>query len=131
MGRRNPNPYNSAKHNAQELPFIRGSKVLLAPEVVAKMKHIAKPWRGDQTLAYDENLLGHDEPYVDVNLMFLALLNEVIHLRKQIGLVCEGTYLATNGNFHVPIRSTHVILGNEKIDREPIIEDFCIDRSKK
>jgi hypothetical protein len=131
MGRRRPNPYESQKHSAQELPFIRGSKVLLDPALVEQMKHICKPWDGGQTLNFERSPVNDEEGYVDVNLMFMALLNEVIHLRKQIGLVCEGAYIATNGHFHVPIRDHHCVLDGKQIDRDPVLEDYCVVRPDK
>ena len=131
MGRRRPNPYNSQKHSAQELPFIRGSKILLDPALVEKMRHIAKPWDGGETLNYEREPVNNEEGYVDVNLMFMALLNEVIHLRKQIGLVCEGAYIATNGNFRVSVRDYHIALDNKELNRDPLIEDYCVEQPNK
>ena len=54
----------------------------------------------------------------------MTLLNEVIHLRQQIGLVCESTHKATNGAFFIDPRAPHLKRDGSTTDDPVYIEDY-------
>jgi hypothetical protein len=134
MGRKKPNPFNDRKVEQRDLPRTPGNKVLFSdPLIVDKLKHIAKPYRGGDTLEYNPlQVLADEELYVDADMVVLTLLNEVLHLRQQIGLVCKAAHEATNGMFMVNIDAPHKLPGkNNYKETAPYIEDYCYSNKKK
>jgi|13_taG_2_1085334.scaffolds.fasta_scaffold16332_1 hypothetical protein len=130
---RKPNPFDTAKIDQRDIPLIKASKVLLSdPNILEKLKHVSKPYRGGQTLEYGVQYPNADEDlYVDLEMLTLTLLNEVIHLRQQIGLVCESSYKATNGMFYIDPRAPHLKQDGSTTDEPVYIEDYIAIRKRK
>lgn len=115
----------------QDLPMIRGNKVLLSdPVLIERLRHIAKPYSGGHTLNHEVDADNDRIPvYVDLEMFALLMMNEVIHLRQQIGLVCEGAYKATQGQFRVWPEPKHSTPNGRKEDGSAVyIEDFVAKR---
>ena len=132
MGRRQSTPFNATTIETQELPFTRAGKVLVTdPALIKRLEHIARPYRGGETLVKNPDRIHPGEPiYIDLETFCEVLLNEVVHLRHQIGLVCKGAYEATGGGFKVNIDPPHGVPGPEKsIMTAPLLEDYAYSKS--
>jgi hypothetical protein len=119
------------RHN--DLPMIKGQKILLSdPLLLERLKHVAKPYGGGHTLSYDTVADNDKVPvYVDLEMFARIMLNEVLHLRQQIGLVCEGAYKSTQGQFRVFPEAPHTTPNGRKEDDSPVyIEDFVAERTR-
>ena len=127
MGKRYQSPFSDTKKmNDLELPFIRGNRILIKDErLIARLQHVARPFRGGETLDYSDQPKHENEPcYVDLEMLCSVLLNEVVHLREQIGLVCEGAYLSSGRSFKVHVGDKHETAHGAIEGRNPRIEDF-------
>lgn len=126
--KRHINPFTDTKPTSdKQLPFIRGSRVLLQdPALIARLQHISRPFRGGEALDRQNTPEPNEPTYVDMEMMIMVLLNEVAHLREQIGLVCCAAHQATGGQFRVnpkpPFRSPTALIK----DRRPVIEDYIV-----
>ena len=123
---RKPNPFDSRKIDQRDLPMIKANKVLITdPNLRERLKHISKPFRGGETLEYGVQYPNADEDlYVDLEMLTLTLLNEVLHLRQQIGLVCEGAYKSTHGMFYVDPRKPNMRVDGSTTEDPVYIEDY-------
>jgi len=130
---RKPTPFNSKRIDQKDLPMIKGSKVLISdPAVRERLKHVAKPYRGGETLEYGVQYPNADEDlYVDLEVLAMTLLNEVIHLRQQIGLVCESTYKATNGMFYIDPTAPHLKQDGSTTEGPVYIEDYVAKKKRR
>jgi len=124
------NPHDKGKIYHRDLPFIKGNKVLLSdPALIKRLEHIAKPYRGSETLEYnvDEPYPG-EAVYVDFEMFALIMLNEVSHLRQQIGVLAEGAYRATAGNFDVRLTPPFVTPYGVVEDETVTLGNFVVKR---
>lgn len=128
------NPFRDlGKVRHEDLPMIKGSKILLSdPVLLEKLKHVARPYGGGHQLLYNQIPSNDRIPvYVDLEMFAMLMMNEVLHLRQQIGLVCEGAYKSTQGQFRVTPEAPHSIPGGRKPDDQPVyIEDFAVKRKR-
>lgn len=123
---RKPNPFLSGKVDQKDIPYIKANRVLITDSNLReRLKHISRPYRGGDTLSYEVQYPNADEDlYVDLEMLTLTLLNEVLHLRQQIGLVCEASFKATNGSFHIDPKTPNLKRDGTTTDKPVYIEDY-------
>lgn len=124
------NPHARGKVYHKDLPFIKANKILLTdPALIERLKHIAKPYRGSETLEYKvEQAFDGEAVYVDLEMFALVMLNEVSHLRQQIGLVAEGSFRATGGSFNVRATPPYITPHGPVTSGSVTINNFVVKR---
>jgi hypothetical protein len=134
MGKRYLSPFTDIKPQIDvDLPYIRGSRVLIKdPKNIERLSHIAKPFRGGDTIDYKAQEKHINEPvYVDLEMLCNVLLDEVVHLRTQIGLICDGAFTATGQQFRiVPDKDVYITHAGHVEGATPRIEHYVVPSKK-